>query len=330
MAKHLPIEKYVPAVRLQGGIYTNLPVTLNGTAANLTVGGNLTVTGTTNITSDVITSNGANAFTVGPNGTTNPTFNVDASTASAATGLNIKSAAAASGVALSVLSSGTDENLTIDAKGAGTVTIAGTSTGGVSLNDPTTINAAAALTLAQVAATTGTGPTALTVTGAAHTGLTVGEVVDVNLNLSRTVTFTTGGGTITTQRAVLIQPPTYAAGSATTITTAATLNISNAPVAGTNVTITTPYALRVAGGNSFFSGQINVAGGTATPAGGSANARLLLGSTSGFGIYYGSGAPTVSAGQGSLYMRSDGSSTSTRLYVNTDAGTTWTNVTTAA
>src|SRR5882762_5603760 len=112
MTKHLAIEKYLSVVRLQGGIYTNLPVTLNGTAANLTVGGNLTVTGTTNITSDVITSAGANAFAVGPNGTTNPTFNIDASTASAATGLNIKSAAAASGVALSVLSSGTDESLT--------------------------------------------------------------------------------------------------------------------------------------------------------------------------------------------------------------------------
>jgi len=49
-----------------------------------------------------------------------------------------------------------------------------------------------------------------------------------------------------------------------------------------------------------------------------------------FGVYYGSGAPTISASKGSLYMRSDGSSTSTRLYVNTDDDTTWTNVTTAA
>jgi hypothetical protein len=70
--------------------------------------------------------------------------------------------------------------------------------------------------------------------------------------------------------------------------------------------------------------------GTATPAGGSTSARLLFGTTAGFGIYYGSGAPTVSAAQGSIYLRSDGSSTSTRLYVNTDGSTTWTNVTTAA
>lgn len=70
--------------------------------------------------------------------------------------------------------------------------------------------------------------------------------------------------------------------------------------------------------------------GTATPAGGSASMALAFGSTTGFGIYIGSGAPTVSAAKGSLYLRSDGSSTSTRLYVNTDGATTWTNVTTAA
>lgn len=52
--------------------------------------------------------------------------------------------------------------------------------------------------------------------------------------------------------------------------------------------------------------------------------------TGAFGVYYGSGAPTVSASKGSLYLRSDGSSTSTRAYINTDGGTTWTAVTTVA
>lgn len=68
----------------------------------------------------------------------------------------------------------------------------------------------------------------------------------------------------------------------------------------------------------------------AIPAAGSAGASLLLSSTAAFGLYFGSGAPTVSAAQGSVYLRSDGSSTSTRLYVNTNGATTWTNVTTAA
>ena len=69
---------------------------------------------------------------------------------------------------------------------------------------------------------------------------------------------------------------------------------------------------------------------TAIPAGGSQSQALNFSSTANFGVFYGSGAPTLSAAQGSLYMRSDGSSTSTRMYVNTNGSTTWTAVTTAA
>ena len=77
-------------------------------------------------------------------------------------------------------------------------------------------------------------------------------------------------------------------------------------------------------------GVATLCSGTATPAGGSTSARLLFGTTAGFGIYYGSGAPTVSAAQGSLYLRSDGTTTNDRMYVNTNGSTTWTAVTTAA
>ena len=69
---------------------------------------------------------------------------------------------------------------------------------------------------------------------------------------------------------------------------------------------------------------------TATPAGGATGTGLQLGSTSNFGIFFGSGAPTLSAAQGSLYIRSDGSATNNRGYINTDGGTTWTALTTAA
>jgi hypothetical protein len=55
-----------------------------------------------------------------------------------------------------------------------------------------------------------------------------------------------------------------------------------------------------------------------------------MSSTANLGIFVGSGAPTVSAAQGSLYLRTDGSSTSTRAYINTDGATTWTAITTAA
>lgn len=76
-------------------------------------------------------------------------------------------------------------------------------------------------------------------------------------------------------------------------------------------------------------GQLSVGASTAIPAGGTAGTGLALSSTANFGIFFGSGVPTLSAAQGSLYLRSDGSSTSTRMYVNTNGTTGWTNVVTA-
>ncbi len=69
--------------------------------------------------------------------------------------------------------------------------------------------------------------------------------------------------------------------------------------------------------------------GTAVPAGGTTGSGYKFSSTTNLGVFFGSGAPTLSAAQGSLYVRTDGSSTSTRLYVNTNGTTGWTNVTTA-
>jgi hypothetical protein len=69
---------------------------------------------------------------------------------------------------------------------------------------------------------------------------------------------------------------------------------------------------------------------TAIPAGGTAGTGLKFSSTSNFGVFFGSGAPTLAAAQGSLYLRSDGSSTSTRAYINTNGSTTWTAITTVA
>ena len=54
-----------------------------------------------------------------------------------------------------------------------------------------------------------------------------------------------------------------------------------------------------------------------------------VGMITGVNLTGGTGAPTFSATKGTLYVRLDGSSTSTRLYVNTDGATTWTNFTSA-
>lgn len=77
-------------------------------------------------------------------------------------------------------------------------------------------------------------------------------------------------------------------------------------------------------------GKVTVQSAVAAPAGGSATACLLLGSTAGFGIYFGSGAPSVSAAKGSLYLRNDGSTTNDRIYVNTSGSTTWAALTSAS
>jgi hypothetical protein len=200
------LESFLPVVRYYG-LKTEKNVSITGTltlTGAFTHAGNLGVTGT--ITG---TSASASALTVGANGATNPVVQVDASTASVATGVKVTGAAAAGGVAIAAISSGTNESLTIDAKGSGNVTIGSVSTG--------TVNVV----------------------------------------------------------------PVLRAASATTVT----------------------------------------AGGAQMMGWGSATSR---------GMFVGSGAPTVAAAQGSVYSRTDGSSTSTRLYVNTDGATTWTNVVTAA
>ena len=81
---------------------------------------------------------------------------------------------------------------------------------------------------------------------------------------------------------------------------------------------------------NYFNGDLTVYGGTAIPAGGTTGSGYKLSSTANFGVFFGSGAPTLSAAKGSLYLRSDGTTTNNRMYVNTDGATTWTSVTTAA
>jgi hypothetical protein len=69
---------------------------------------------------------------------------------------------------------------------------------------------------------------------------------------------------------------------------------------------------------------------TAIPAGGTAGSGVKVSSTANFGVFFGSGAPTLSAAKGSLYLRSDGTTTNDRAYINTNGSTTWTALTTVA
>lgn len=157
-----------------------------------------------------VTSSSANALAVGPNGATNPTLQIDGSTSSAATGLKVKSAAAGAGLALSTISSGTNENLTIDSKGSGTVTINATGTGNVVIGQNLAITDAKNVVLATTAGTSfgsattqklsfyGVTPitqpaasSAVSVTGT--TGASTGVSLDTTFTGGGTAAFTIGG-----------------------------------------------------------------------------------------------------------------------------------------
>jgi len=107
-------------------------------------------------------------------------------------------------------------------------------------------------------AISGTHQNLIYVLGGAHTSLTAnGEATDIYFALSRTVQWLSGD--VTTQRAVIFEPPTYAFTGTSTITTAATVAITGAPVAGTNATITNPLALWIQAGRVLLGTAATVA-----------------------------------------------------------------------
>ena len=104
----------------------------------------------------------------------------------------------------------------------------------------------------------------------------------------------------------------------------ATLEITGA--SGTVFTVDT--------GDSLLGGDLAVTGdttltGTFIANGGAAVSTLSVG---GVDIIVGAGSPSgsVTAPVGSLYLNSTGATTTTRLYINIDAGTTWAHFTASA
>jgi hypothetical protein len=78
-----------------------------------------------------------------------------------------------------------------------------------------------------------------------------------------------------------------------------------------------------------LTGQQKVQTAVTTTTGGATSAAILIGAD-GIGIYFGTGAPTITAVTGSIYLNKGGSSVSTRMYINTTGVSTWTAVTTLA
>lgn len=72
-----------------------------------------------------ITDATSSALAVGPNGSTNPVFQIDGSVSSAAVGVKLTGRATGTRATLAAIGSGTDEGLNIAPKGAGTILING-------------------------------------------------------------------------------------------------------------------------------------------------------------------------------------------------------------
>lgn len=148
-------------------------------------------------------------------------------------------------------------------------------------------------------------------TGGSNTGIGNSAGSSVGSGVLNTLIGASAGSNITTGNLnIMIGYNAQATGAGVS----STLNIGGAILA-TNLDTTALVSVP---------GALTVASTVATPANGSTSARLLFGTTAGFGIYYGSGAPTVTVAKGSWYMRSDGSGINDRAYIATDGSGTWT------
>lgn len=182
MSSSVLLENYLSVVQ-EHGINTAKDCTFSGTVTfsgttnlagvslvDLTTTGNTTlgnaVSDTTAINgATTITSTSASALTVGRQGATAPVLKIDASTASVATGVSIVGAAAASGVAVAAISSGTDESLTLNAKGAGLLSLGGSSTGLVKIGQGSAKQLIQGGTVTALGATQNSTPTAAQLLG---------------------------------------------------------------------------------------------------------------------------------------------------------------------
>jgi hypothetical protein len=253
-------------------------------------------------TSVTVTSTSANALAVGRQGSTDPVLQVNANTASVATGISITGAPPAGGVALAAISSGTNENLAIDAKGSGTITLGGTSTGAITLTRAVT----ASSTISASGTVTSTASPGFTISGAAGT--------------ARRNAFQTSGSN---RFQMGLTGDAESGGNAGSNFVWQTYDDSG-------VFIANAFTMTRSSGAISWIGDETILSATAIPAGGAAGAGYKFSSTANFGVFFGSGAPTLSAAKGSLYLRSDGSTTNDRAYINTNGSTTWTALTTAA
>lgn len=202
---------------------TNPVLNVNANAATVVTGINLVGAAAASGMAVAVTSSGTNEnLTIDAKGTGTVTINGvggtgaiklgGAASGNNATGITVTPAAAASGVAIAAVSTGTDENVTLNAKGAGTVTINGTATGATIIPklrgtpEVTTISgdgaitiqtgtvflskgSAAAITLAAPSSQNGTRITVVSLTDFAHVITVTGGLWDGTATENVTATF---------------------------------------------------------------------------------------------------------------------------------------------
>jgi hypothetical protein len=158
------------------------------------------------------------------------------------------------------------------------------------------------------------------------TGNVIGGNVTTVGQVSATANITGGNLIVTTAGAIIT------AGNITGGNVLGGANVNATLFTGTTISV----AANITGGNILSGAVVSAVGnarilsGTAVPAGGTTGAGYKMSSVTNLGIFFGSGAPTLSAAKGSLYMRTDGSATSDRMYINTDGASAWTPVITAS
>lgn len=144
--------------------------------------------------------------------------------------------------------------------------------------------------------------------------ITVTNTGVVRLNAGTGIALSGGNGNVTIS-------------STTTSGTVTSVAVSSTQLVVTNSPITSFGTIGVnLPSNVTLAGTMAVRDATAAVAGGQVQILMTSGN---IGIYAGSGVPTATAAQGSLYLRTDGSNSSTRMYVNTTGANVWTAVTTA-